>query len=41
MDASYPMPCSCGGLIHGEVDEETGDNMDFIEICDGCGPIRR
>lgn len=41
MDASYPLPCSCGGLIHGEVDETTGDNLDFIEVCDSCGPIQK
>lgn len=40
MDADYPRPCPCGGLIHGEIDETIGDNTEYIEVCDGCGPAR-
>lgn len=38
-DLQFPVPCSCGGLIHrqGDADEESPDR--WLEICDACGSL--
>ncbi len=33
----YPKPCACGGLIHANFGDYTGDDYYLDKACDRCG----
>jgi hypothetical protein len=36
-DLVFPIPCSCGGLIHRDAESSVTAAYHYDEICDACG----